>query len=559
VPTTTPPSGGQVAYAQEEEGTKYNNLTSDASNFSNTVVLNVIQPGPFIQDDKLVYNLWTDMMDSAQVTVTDPQTVVYKIKAAAVWEDGQPIDCKDFYLAWGSQSGKAQKANPDYAPGKKDADGNDIPKTVTDFLPASTTGYENIKSVTCSDSNKTVTTVYDTPYADWKGLFGNLNPAHILETKTGIADITKVDLSADSPDTQKAAAFWNTGWANWDPSIALSGSWYKIKDYTQGTGITLVRNDKFWGKPAQLDTIVLRTINDATAEAQALENGELQVIQPQADPAVADTLSKATGVKFAPQAGLTFEHLDLNLKNPVFQDLAVRQAFALCIDRADIVGKLVAPVNPNEKPMDDLLLVPEQAGYTPHLAQAGFDKMDIAKSKSLLEGAGWKLGGDGYYAKGSLKLAFRISEKGIARRVQEVQLIIASCKAAGFKITEDSDKKFNAVRLPLGDYDVALFAWVGTPFLSSATSIYVPGGGQNWQGYNNPKIKDLYDQANKEFDDAKRLDLINQIDTQLIADMISIPLFQLPDMLAYSDKLSNVKYNGPLGITWNANEWVLAS
>jgi len=560
------PTGGTATYAQEEEGTKYNNATSDATNFANTVVTNLLQPQPFIINNKLGFDLNKELMVSADVTATSPnQVVTYKINPKAVWEDGVPIDCKDLYLAWGAQNGKATKANPDYdpkSPNKTDATGSPIPKTVTDFNPASTTGIDVISSVACSDSNKTVTMTFSTPFADWKSNFaGNtaLVPAHVLEQKTGIADITKVDLSTDSPDTQKAAAFWNTGWANWDPTVALSGSWYRIKEYKKGESLTLVRNEKYWGTPANLDTIVFRTINDAKAQSQALQNGEVQVIYPQADPAVADSLSKMSGVKFDPEAGLTFEHLDMNLKNPIFQDIKVRQAFALCMDRQDIVDKLIGPVDAKAKPLNSLLLMSNQQGYTPHLQQASLDKQDIPKAKSLLESSGWVLGSDGVYAKAGKKLAFRISEKGIARRQQTVQLIVQSCKQAGFAITDDSDKTFNAVRLPKGDYDVALFAWVGQPTLSSPESIYVPGGGQNWQGYNSPAVADLYKKINTEFDDAKRLDLVNQADQTIINDVVSIPLFQLPDMLAYTDKLQNVTYNGPSGATWDANLWVLKS
>mgnify|MGYP006988339635 CR=1 FL=1 len=43
------------------------------------------------------------------------------------------------------------------------------------------TGYENITSLECSDDGKTITTTYDTPYADWQGLFGGLIPAQVVE------------------------------------------------------------------------------------------------------------------------------------------------------------------------------------------------------------------------------------------------------------------------------------------------------------------------------------------------------------------------------------------
>ena len=41
--------------------------------------------------------------------------------------------------------------------------------------------------------------------------------------------------------------------------------------------ITLARNEKWWGRPAKLDTIVFRQI-DRDAQTEALANGEIDFI-----------------------------------------------------------------------------------------------------------------------------------------------------------------------------------------------------------------------------------------------------------------------------------------
>ena len=100
---------------------------------------------------------------------------------------------------------------------------------------------------------------------------------------------------------------------------------------------------------------------------------------------------------------------------------------------------------------------------------------------------------------------------------------------------------------------------MATPFLSSNTSLYVPGGPQNWNNYANPEIQTLFDQANAEFDDAARAELMDQIDQILWDDMATLPLFQFQEMVAYSDSVSGVVFNGPLGVPWNANEWAVTA
>jgi len=549
-------TGGEVIFAQEEGGVAYNNLTSTNSSFANTEVANLLQPSPFYIDEKLNLVLSTDLMDSVELTSTSPQTIVYKINPKAVWSDGVAIDCKDFYLQYMSLNGKVTKPNPDFTgPGATDADGNALPETLPVFDAATNTGFDQMKSVTCSDDNKTVTVVYDTPFADWKGSFGGFVPAHIIEAKTGVADILAVDATVDSPEIEKIGEFWNTGFDGWDPEVALSGSWYKIDSYTVDESIVLVRNDKYWGAPANLDTITLQVITDGSAQAAALQNGEIQAMQPQADPGIAATLKAASGINFAPASGLVFEHYDMSAKNPIFADKAVRSAFAACVDRQDIIDKLVAPVNPDAKPLNSVIFMPQQNGYDDRFSK--YATFDVAASKKLLEDAGWALGTDGFYAKDGQQLTFKISHKGIQRRSDTAQNTIASCKEAGFNIVEDSDTKFNSERLGIGDYDVALFAWVGGPLLSSATSVYEVDGGNNYQAYVNQTITDTYHAANGELDEAKRLELMKSVDAGILDDVWTIPLFQLPDMPAWSENLTGPVFNGPSGLTWNANTWTL--
>ncbi len=549
---TLPPSTGndQVTYAQEEEGTQYNNSNGSNNSFANTVVNNMLQPGPFILNDKLGFDLWTDFVTEANVLSTAPQVIEYKLNPAAVWSDGAPLDCNDFYLLWLAQIGKVEIANPDFAPGKTDESGNPLPEKLPLFDIASSTGYEQIKSVDCSNPTD-VKVTFDPAFADWKGLFGGMIPAHVVEKMSGVADMTKVDPTTESDDLKKIAEVWNNGLKGWNPDEALSGAWYKIQQYTEGQGIVLVKNDKFWGKAANINTLTLKTVNDATAQATALQNNELQAIQPQADPGVADQLRGAQGVTFAPAAGLTFEHLDLNAKNPLFQDAAVRKAFAQCVDRQDIIDKLVAPIYPDSKPLNSVIFMPVQNGYQDDFTT----QFDVAAAKATLEAGGWKAGADGVMEKDGKKLAFRISHKGIQRRSDTTQNIIASCKQAGFDISEDSDKKFNAERLPKGDFDVALFAWVGNPLLSSSTSLYSAGGGANYFAYDNPKIADMYAQANTNLDEASRITQMQAIDKQIMDDMFTVPLFQLPEMPAWVSNLQGPVFNGPLGLTWNSNVW----
>lgn len=546
-------AGGTVTYAAEQEYTSYNNATGDQVLFANTVVLNLVQPGPFISNPDLTLTVDENMMDSVELTSEDPQVVTYVVKSGAVWDDGEPIDCDDFYLAWIAQNGAAGNQIDDTGAEVLDEAGEPIPM----FNAAGTTGYEDINAVECSDDGLTITTTYDTKFADYKSLFGGLIPAHVVEAQAGVEDLTT---ATEPADLQALATVWNEGFTadKFDPAVDLSGLAYKMESFTPGETLILVRNENYYGPAGNPDEIIIRQVPSADDQPAALGNGDVQVIAPQPNPDLLAQLQGLDGVTTEVDQGVTFEHIDFNQANPILADLAIRQAIAKCINRQEIVDTLVAPLNPDATVLNNRIYIPTSPDYADN--SGDFASQDIAGAKALVEGAGWTLGADGIYEKDGQRLSLRLGRRDPNPRRQSTnELMAAQCKEAGIELTDDPSEDFNAVRLPASDYDIALFAWVATASLSSNTSIYVAGGGQNWNSYANPEVQNLFDQANVEFDAAKRADLMNQIDQILWDDMVTVPLFQFQELIAYSDAIGNVVYNGPLGVTWNGQEWTIAA
>ena len=59
----------------------------------------------------------------------------------------------------------------------------------------------------------------------------------------------------------------------------------------------------------------------------------------------------------------TYEHFDFNFQRPLFQDKAVREAFALCAPRQEIVDTLIKPLNPDAVILNNRCYYPFQEGY----------------------------------------------------------------------------------------------------------------------------------------------------------------------------------------------------
>jgi peptide/nickel transport system substrate-binding protein len=539
------PDIGEVRVSLDESLQDYNNNTGSANSQANAYFYELWTPSPYFMDADFSMKIDKDYMDSVTVKSTNPQVVEYKWRPEAVWSDGAPIGCKDMYLLW--LAGKSTV--------------KDNGAQIFDSAP---NGYDKIAKLDCSPDGKTVTATFATPYADYRGMWSTaaeagsqMLPAHVLEQRTGIPDITKVPVDRDTPEVRKAGDFFTHGWNDVNPAVDLSGGPYLVQSSVRNQTAVLVRNPRWWGNPGGPSKITTTAVTDSQAMVQQLLNKEVPIIGPQADSAVAEQVRAAGDFAIFARGGQTYEHLDFNMARPLFRDHPeLRHAVAACVNREDIVNKLVRSVDPKARPLGNLLLNPNEAGYQDHYAGVGTG--DVNTAKKLMEDAGWRLGPDGVYAKDGQRASFKVGHKLVDRRNQTVQLMAGSCKPAGIEMTDAGSAAFNDQQLPAGDWDTALFAWVGSSVKSAVVPNYTSkakGGVADYDNYSNPQVDTLLDQAQGQLDNTQRIATFNQVDEIMAKDMHSLPLFQLIDFAASDKAIAPVSYLSTGGPLWNAFAW----
>jgi peptide/nickel transport system substrate-binding protein len=524
-------------WAYEQEFASYNGNTADGNSVANNAILTQTVPGFWvfapdgsIQPDK--------DFGTFEKTSDNPLTVKYTFNDKAVWSDGNPVDCDDFVLAWLANSGVTGENG---------------------FSSAATFGYEDQNKPQCKDGDKTVTVVYKKTFADWAGLYGSptLLPAHIVEKQAGIPDIIAAADTPTSPEMKKAETFYNEGWnvnpGQIKPDIMLSSGRYKISQWQAGQSLTLTANDKWWGTPPKSKTLVVRYLG-GDQQVQALQNGEVDAMDPQPQVELVNQL-KALGdrVKFSTHDQYTFEHLDYNFRG-AFADKNLREAFTKCVPRQQIVDNLIKPQNPDAKIIQSRYVYPFQESYSQFENGVGGEKyntVDIPGAKALLAAAG-KTGL-------TVRVGWRKDPAQLnKRRVDTLALIQASCNQAGFKVVDTGTPDFFEKALPDGNFDVAMFAWTGSPLVTGSSDIYITGGGSNFGKYKGPQVDQLTAQLNGEIDTTKQVDLMKKIDTQLWTDLVTIPLFAFPGILATVPEAEGVEYNATQQeLMWNAQSWSL--
>jgi peptide/nickel transport system substrate-binding protein len=531
-----------ITVAHEQEFGSYNNNTAEENAVKNTVVLNQVLRGFwfFGEDGSVVPDT---EFGTYEKTSDDPLTIKYTFADEATWSDGEPIDCDDFLLVWAANSGK-------YTTGEKDADGNDVLL----FSTAGTTGYDIMQKPKCADGDKEIEVVYDEPFADWQANFGSFLPAHIVEEKAGGIDLVDAITNDDQEALTAAAEFYNTGWVfnpgEIDKSITPSAGPYTIESWQAGQSITLTANDKWWGTPPKAKNIVIRFIAQEQ-QAQALANGEIQIAEPQPNPDVVQQLEGlGDQVKVLQGDEYTYEHLDFNFGG-AFKDADLRKAFALCVPRQLIIDNLIKPVNPNAEVMNSRYSFPFSPDYQDVVGgsyDGSYDKADVAAAKAILD------------EKGAAGTVVRIGyQTPNQRRTNEVDLIRSSCNQAGFDVQDAGQDDFFGNGLAAGNFDVALFAWAGSPLVTGSSSTFVTGGGNNNGKYSNPKVDELINELNVTPDPDAQTELVTQIEKILWDDLATIPIFAFPGIAAHATNIEGVKFQpSQTQITWNMQEWSVA-
>lgn len=524
-------SGGTFTYALDQDVAGFNILQATDDEFVLQEIMNQVWPTVYVTTDTLKQQLDTNYVTSVKVTSENPQTIVYQINPKAVWSDGVPINADDFIYNWEAQSG-----NPKFT----DVGGKA-------FEPAGTAGYNQIKSVTGSNGGKTVTVVFSTPFGDWQSLFGDLIPAHIAE-KVG----------------------FNNGFQTFNSAVKVSGGPFEIQSYTQGQDVVEVRNPKWWGTPAPLDKLVFRIFADDNQIPPALQNSEVNGANPaQASLQFKDAIAAVPNLTTNIIPGLEFQHMDFNQANPYLAKLDVRQAIAYGTNRADMVNRIVGPITSSVKPLNNRIYMPNQPQYQD--TSGGLGDFNPTKAKQLLQASGMTMGSDGYFHPSSgpeagKDLTFTISTtSGEPVRSEIEQLFQSYMKNIGIKINIQNyspNTLFGTVG-PKSEFDIIEFAWVSTPFASGNYAIYCSYTnanlcGENWDHYSDKQVDSLLNQAASELDPTKAASLYNQVDSLLWKDMVTLPLFQQPQLYTWSSTYGNVLPNpSSEGLTWNAQTWGL--
>ncbi|MGF1597990.1 MAG: ABC transporter substrate-binding protein [Acidimicrobiales bacterium] len=449
----------------------------------------------------------TPTLDNGGLVTNDDGTFVltFNLNPDAVWSDGTPITSTDVKFTWHATMN---------TPGS-----------------LSTKGYEKITDIDDSDPQVAVIT-FEENYAPWPDLFGGttqyLVPAHGLES-----------YDPADPTTANVAEIWND-------SLPISGAPFIQESWGPEQHI-LVRNDTYWDaeRVPLVDRVVMVPRTDTDTEVASLQSGEVMAAFPQPFPGAKDRLTDP--IAFAGGGGTFMEGLWINPLAPdaTFEvNTAVRQAVAYSLDRQAIADTALGSIIDSPE-------VLQCAGWNPTFGDwcnPDFERyvQDEAMVEEILTADGWERPDPaGLWQKDGQDLILQWNTTSGNARREDIQAVVTEMTAPfgiGWEIVNYEAGELFQNRLPAMNFGpVALFANSTSPDPSVVTLYDINGipseenefSGQNYTAYENQEASDLSFAIDAEVDPAARQELVFQLSEILAEDVPWIPLYLLPNLLAW--------------------------
>jgi len=491
-----PRPGGTVTVALDSSPDGLNAALSDLA--STAIALDEVLAGPFRVASDLRYI--PELLEGEPEITENPFTVTFHIRDDAMWSDGAPITATDLKFSW---------------------------ETITDprwdIIFRDPPGQ--IERARILD-DKTIRFHFGEPYAPWKDLFirEGVLPAHVLRGE----------------NFEKA----------WRDDIAISSGPFMLDEWAEGDHLSLVRNSDYWGERPLLDGLVFRFVENTNTLLQSLRGGEIDVAvgQPEMVPQMREVESLTVSVKSGPR----FEYLEFDVDAvPEF----VRKAIAFTIDRDAIVDNIVRPAQPEAGVLQNLSYLADQPGYEPHFH---IYEHDPERAVALLEDNGCRREGDEPFVCDGAELSYVFTTIGGRERSErQFEIIQEQLKQIGIE-----------VRAQLGDTDAVVDNLLSGKAQIAGLSIdlgtvpfyrdFLLGCDFTLGHYCDPEVDRLLSRGVEAIEETDQERIYNRIDEIVAGSAAFVPLYQVPNVLVWNDKVKGIEHSIAGDPVVNVEGWYLA-
>lgn len=305
---------------------------------------------------------------------------------------------------------------------------------------------------------------------------------------------------------------------------------FRYVSWRRGEAVVMERNPFYFRGRPKLERIEVKTVgSEATAFAK-MRAGEADLwplVRPVYYSRVRDLPNTITEVIPGPY----FSHLDFNLERPILDDLQIRRALRMALDRQ----RLRDLVFHGTGTLQDGYAAPGSIGYD---AGIPFARYDLTAANELLDRDHWRLGSDGIRMRAGRRLRLEMVVAGNPDSAALVEEIRRMWRQLGVETeirfspsTLFFDTFEHAGILASGRFDVSEFAWQGD-VMGDLSDLFtcdsIPPKGQNYSRYCNSELDHLYRAMKVTYDGAERKRLLSRVQ-RLLAEEVPMIIININD------------------------------
>jgi len=431
-------------------------------------------------------------------TSADQLTWTFHLRANAKWSNGDAVTAQDFLRSYQRILTPAFAAEYSYQ--------LYVVEGAEDFNKGKLTDFTKTGFAAVDDHTLVLRLVQPVPYLLHALRHTSWFPVHLPT------------IEKFGPPDRKGSAWTRAG------NLVGNGPFILTK-WLPNQAITVERSPTYWNAAAvKLDSIIFHPVEDTNTEERMFRSGQLDVTQTiPADKIDAYRRDHPELLRVDPFYGTYY--YNLNLTRPPLNDVRVRRALALALDREAMVKTILRA---GQEPAYHF--TPPYAGYTPGAKLTG----GLAEARRLLAEAGYPEG------KGlrRLEILYNTSatHKAVAEAIQQMWQtglgVEVALRNEEWKVYLDS--KDNLA------YDICRAGWIGDfPDPHGFLEVFMTGGGNNDTGYTNPDYDRLLKSALGMPDQTARMDVYRQLDSMLTRDIPEIPLYFYKRVHLLSPRVKN--------------------
>jgi peptide/nickel transport system substrate-binding protein len=344
---------------------------------------------------------------------------------------------------------------------------------------------------------------------------------------------------------------WRTQ-ADWFLDHLVTNGPFRLASWTPQQEVVLERNPFYYDKPLPyLDRVVVRVVPEQTNQLTQLLNGQLDYVL-QLSPDDVPQVEANPDTRMISYWTRGYNGLGWNLARPPFDDVRVRRALTLGIDRSTLVESIWGPYG-------RVLATPIPPDVWAHHPDISPLPYDPDAARRLLDEAGWVDGnGDGVREKDGRPFSIRLlTNAGNLQREDALVLIQQQLARVGVEAQPEILEINSLVeKAYAGDFDGLLMGWtLPTTFdFRFAFHSSEAEGGNNFIGYRNPEMDELLTAIRAQPSIEDTGPLLARLQTMLHEEQPYTFLWQSKRLVGVRNRVHDVRPNH-LHNLFNLRQW----